>query len=171
MTSFSLQSTQGLYTVRADPRTLSSKPGSLTFSVESSITHRHLGGTSPEERHQQTVPESEQDCRQNTDEDDEDRAFNLKGLLGLETNKAPNLFTRKILKKMRKSETFKTEMFAKWPQENLSFGEIAKKLNVPYSHRNLQLLLDYINSIKAPSTAVARNPRVHFGGADVRYFD
>ncbi|GMF26755.1 unnamed protein product [Phytophthora fragariaefolia] len=102
--------------------------------------------------------------------DDEERGFDLKKLIGLETT--PNDFAKKILKKMTKNDEFKLEMFAKWKDHELSVGEISLKLNVPYSDRFLPLLIEYINHVY-PSriSEVARNQRVRFGKNQIRYFD
>ncbi|KAG6622776.1 putative secreted RxLR effector protein [Phytophthora cinnamomi] len=103
-------------------------------------------------------------------QDDEERTFSLKKLVGVE--KRPNDFAKAVLKKMTKDEEYKLEMFAKWQQHELTIGEISKKLNVPKSKRYLPLLLEYVNhAYTTKASEVARNQRVHFGGIDVRPFD
>ncbi|KAG2838788.1 hypothetical protein PC112_g4377 [Phytophthora cactorum] len=73
---------------------------------------------------------------------------------------------------MKKDKAFKLEMFAKWQEEKLSVGDIAKKLKVPRRSRNIKLLLEYIDHVDPVKVSeVTRDRKVTFGGVDTRYFD
>ncbi|KAG6967332.1 hypothetical protein JG688_00006368 [Phytophthora aleatoria] len=67
---------------------------------------------------------SEDKWRERDSKLDDERTINFKQILGLEEN----VFAKNVVSKMKKDKAFKLEMFAKWQEEKLSVGDIAKKL-------------------------------------------